>query len=93
MLRPFGPCQLVRSLLLGEEADATTSKLHRLAATRSPRPEGKNAGGGASAAVSTGCLEPHPARIPAARTHPAWQGLLLIQCQALETEAVIETLV
>lgn len=29
MLRPFGPRRVVRSLLLGEEADAVTIKLHR----------------------------------------------------------------
>jgi len=29
MLRPFGPRRLVRSLLLGEDADAATTKLHK----------------------------------------------------------------
>lgn len=29
LLRPFGPRRLVRSLLLGEDADAATTKLHK----------------------------------------------------------------
>ena len=34
MLRPFGPRRLVRSLLLGEEADALTTKLHAAGTSR-----------------------------------------------------------
>jgi RND superfamily putative drug exporter len=34
MLRPFGPRQLVRSLLLGVEADAPTTKLHAAGTSR-----------------------------------------------------------
>jgi len=34
MLRPFGPRRLVRSLLLGEEADAPTTKFHAAETSR-----------------------------------------------------------